>query len=446
MGICPISIDQYSTRNIIGIAKTGTGPWTYKLSVNNSIIGTYNTSKKYYIFIHQFTETGSNIPYMIDIVDSLGNHETDTCNITVNPGTGTALSVQLSINPSTITLNQSVTFTANVTGGLAPYSYKWANLPTPCSGTSNSITCVPVNVGTYNISITVTDSNNNTALATGTLVINPSSIPIVTSITPASGATGVGISTIVTAKFNEAMNTTTINTGTFLLKNTVTGTIIPVTVSYDNNTFMATLTSSSPLAYLTKYTAIVKGGTNGVKDISGNSMTADYTWFFTTKQRLYSIWSSSTVPGTVTDPDTSAVELGVKFRSDINGRITGIRFYKGPNNTGTHVGSIWTKTGTLLGKVTFSNETASGWQQANFATPIVINANTTYIASYHTNVGHYSVDDNYFATSGIDNPPLHALKNGVDGGNGIYIYNANSAFPNMTYLSSNYWVDLVFTE
>ena len=40
--------------------------------------------------------------------------------------------------------------------------------------------------------------------------------------------------------------------------------------------------------------------------------------------------------------DTSAVELGVKFRSDVAGYITGIRFYKGPDNTGTHVGHLWT--------------------------------------------------------------------------------------------------------
>ena len=52
-----------------------------------------------------------------------------------------------------------------------------------------------------------------------------------------------------------------------------------------------------------------------------------------------SIWSASSVPGTATDPDTSSTEVGVKFRSDVAGTITGIRFYKGSTNTGTHVGS-----------------------------------------------------------------------------------------------------------
>jgi hypothetical protein len=57
-----------------------------------------------------------------------------------------------------------------------------------------------------------------------------------------------------------------------------------------------------------------------------------------------------------------------------------------------------------------------------FASPVPITANTVYVASYHTNVGHYSQDLSYFATAGVDNPPLHALANGVSGGNGVYRY------------------------
>jgi hypothetical protein len=158
----------------------------------------------------------------------------------------------------------------------------------------------------------------------------------------------------------------------------------------------------------------------------------------------YTIWSSASVPGIVADPDTNAVEIGVKFRSDSNGVITGIRFYKSTANTGTHVGNLWTSSGQLLASVTFTNETASGWQQANFSTPVPISANTIYVASYHTNVGRYAGDNNYFATSGVDRPPLHALSNSTTGGNGVYRY-GSSGFPNQTYRASNYWVDVVFT-
>jgi hypothetical protein len=82
--------------------------------------------------------------------------------------------------------------------------------------------------------------------------------------------------------------------------------------------------------------------------------------------------------------------LGVKFRADVSGFITGIRYYKSPTNTGTHVGSLWTSTGTRLAQVTFTNETASGWQQVNFTSPVAISAGTTYVASYHTTTGHYA--------------------------------------------------------
>jgi O-glycosyl hydrolase len=158
------------------------------------------------------------------------------------------------------------------------------------------------------------------------------------------------------------------------------------------------------------------------------------------------IWPSSAVPGTADSGPDSAVELGVKFKSDVAGRVTGIRFYKATANTGTHVGNLWSSAGTKLATATFSGETASGWQQVSFATPVAITSNTVYVASYHCTVGHYSEDDNYFASKGVDNPPLHALANGVSGGDGVYAYGTSSAFPNSTWNAANYWVDVVFAS
>src|SRR5262249_1235270 len=102
------------------------------------------------------------------------------------------------------------------------------------------------------------------------------------------------------------------------------------------------------------------------------------------------IWAASAVPWHVDVNDPSAIEVGLKFRSDIDGYINGIRFYKAATNTGVHVGNLWTSSGALLASATFSSETASGWQQVMFGTAVRITANTTYVASYHTNVGHYS--------------------------------------------------------
>ena len=151
----------------------------------------------------------------------------------------------------------------------------------------------------------------------------------------------------------------------------------------------------------------------------------------------------SAIPTTFTTC-SSPVELGVKFRSDVDGTITGIRFYKVAGDNTTHTGSLWSSTGTLLATGTFSGETASGWQVLTFSTPVAITANTTYIASYHTGAPVY-YSYNYFLSAGADNAPLHALQNGVDGSNGVYVYGTGGIFPNQSYLASNYWADVVFT-
>src|SRR5436190_6143172 len=79
-----------------------------------------------------------------------------------------------------------------------------------------------------------------------------------------------------------------------------------------------------------------------------------------------SIWNPAATPAIASNADPQAVELGVKFKSDIDGTITGIRFFKGPQNTGTHTVSLWTTGGALLARTVSSGETASGWQQVSF--------------------------------------------------------------------------------
>ncbi|XVV15478.1 DUF4082 domain-containing protein [Actinoplanes sp. CA-131856] len=157
-----------------------------------------------------------------------------------------------------------------------------------------------------------------------------------------------------------------------------------------------------------------------------------------------SIWPTTAVPANPSEADTAAVEVGVKFRSDADGFVTGVRFYKGSANTGTHIGHLWSATGTNLGTVTFTGESASGWQTAAFATPVAISANTTYVASYYAPNGRYASDDGAFATAGVDNSPLRALRDGEDGANGVYRYGTGGGFPTNTYQSANYWVDVVF--
>ena len=165
----------------------------------------------------------------------------------------------------------------------------------------------------------------------------------------------------VTATFSEAMDPSSINGSTFELRNAANS-LVPATVSYDPATLKAILTPSIPLAASSSYTATVKGGTLDprAKDVAGNGLSANVVWTFTTAAAPNcpcSGWSSSATPGNPSVADPGAVELGVKFRSDLSGYITGVRFYKGSANTGTHRGNLWTFDGQQLATAIFTSET-----------------------------------------------------------------------------------------
>jgi methionine-rich copper-binding protein CopC len=264
--------------------------------------------------------------------------------------------------------------------------------------------------------------------------------PVVTSTTPGNSATSVPVSTSVTATFNKPIQA---GTAAFSLTdpngNTVAG-----TTSLDSSGTVLTFTPNAQLSQATVYKVTV----NGAISTTGAAMAAPVKWSFTTSGTTAcpcTIWESDATPSIASASDTGSVELGVKFQADTNGWITGIRFYKGANNTGTHVGSLWDSSGHLLSQVTFANESAAGWQQANFSSPIQVTAGTTYVASYLAPKGGYSASPAAFASAGVDNSPLHAPSSPASGGNGVYLYTSSPAFPTNTYNATNYWVDVIFT-
>jgi hypothetical protein len=136
--------------------------------------------------------------------------------------------------------------------------------------------------------------------------------------------------------------------------------------------------------------------------------------------------------------DGQNYEMGTEFGSTVPGTITGIRFYKDASETGVHTGHIWNGAGTLLASVTFTNETASGWQQANLTSPLTIASNTTYVVSVNTG-NQYYVATNYGLSSKITNGSLYS----VVGTNGVY--GSPGAFPTNSFESSNYFRDVVFS-
>ena len=158
------------------------------------------------------------------------------------------------------------------------------------------------------------------------------------------------------------------------------------------------------------------------------------------------IFTSTNVPAKPWNNDgQGGIELGVKFQASQDGFITAIRFYKGEGASGTNTGSLWTSTGTLLGRVVFTNETTSGWQQMELSTPVAITAGVTYLVSYHNSNGDYAATNPFFTEATI-NGPLRALASGEEGPNGVYAYTASPTFPTNASQTNNYWVDVVYTR
>lgn len=207
------------------------------------------------------------------------------------------------------------------------------------------------------------------------------------------------------------------------------------TVSYNASTQTVTFTPNANYTGTASFTYSIADTGGGTASATASLLVNDPT--------TASLFNPTTAPSIVTVNDPSAVELGMKFTSSQNGQITGLRFYKGPINTGTHVADLWSSTGTLLASATFTNETPSGWQQVNFSSPVAVTAGTTYIASYHTNSGDYSADPNLFATA-LTNGPLTAPSSPSSGGNGVYAYGGTSLFPTNSFNSTSYGVDVVF--
>lgn len=186
------------------------------------------------------------------------------------------------------------------------------------------------------------------------------------------------------------------------------------------------------------------GFTYTVVDGRGGTATANVALTVAPKPAGSTLFAANATPAVTNTNDSVSVELGMKFTVTADGTITGMRFYKGSQNTGTHTGTLWTGTGTQLATLVFTNETASGWQSASFSSPIAVTAGTSYVISYHAPNGHYSATSNYFASTGVTNGALSAPSTTAGGGNGVYAYGAATAFPTSTFGATNYWVDVYY--
>ena len=323
------------------------------------------------------------------------------------------------------------------------FSYDWQGLANGV--TRGPLTALPTaeagGNGVYRYGASTFPDQNGNANYWVDVVYRPSADstpPTVTATSPAASATGVGTAASVSATFSEPVDPASVAVTLASGSTAVAGSL-----SFDAVTRTATLRPTAALAAGTTYTA-----TATATDIAGNGMTVARTWSFSTAAAgsCPCTLFAGAAPVTAASDDAGSVELGVRFSADVDGWVTGVRFYKGPGNTGTHTGSLWTSDGTQLATGTFTDETGSGWQDLVFASPVAVTAGSTYVASYHAPSGRYAADGGYFSSAGADAAPLHAPASGAAGGNGVYAYATGTTFPSSTWQATNYWVDVVFAQ
>ena len=129
-------------------------------------------------------------PYVltVSVEDALGAIvQGRSATISVAPALGP---VGLSASGSQWVSGEPYTFGASVTGGLAPYTYLWAGLPSGCSAADTPyLTCTaPAGPGYYNVSVTVTDALGVTSRSTPVSVQVAPALAVTLKVTPAIGA------------------------------------------------------------------------------------------------------------------------------------------------------------------------------------------------------------------------------------------------------------------
>jgi hypothetical protein len=203
-------------------------------------------------------------------------------------------------------------------------------------------------------------------------------------------------------------------------------TAVPGTSSFNATSGVVTFTPTAALGWSTTYTATVSANSGAV---------AGGTWSFATQGQPVSLFPTGT-PATVNAKAALAIQVGTRFKSSAAGVVTAIKFYKGTSNTGTHTGYLWNSSGTKLATVTFTNETASGWQTATLSTPVRLTIGTEYRVSVYGASTYYSVTTGGLSSVAL-NGPLSTIATG-----GAYTYGAT--YPSTT-TTNKYWVDVIFS-
>lgn len=137
--------------------------------------------------------------------------------------------------------------------------------------------------------------------------------------------------------------------------------------------------------------------------------------------------------------DNTPINVGFKFKPIVSGQVLAIKVFIPLGYIGDRTVSLYDSNGALLATATlFEDGYKNGWQNIDFANPVQVTGGLTYVASWFSN-GPYAYEANSFTSDIIAN---NISIPSVD--NGVYSYSTAPEFPNLTYNSTNYFVDVVF--
>ncbi|MGP5698702.1 DUF4082 domain-containing protein [Glutamicibacter arilaitensis] len=208
--------------------------------------------------------------------------------------------------------------------------------------------------------------------------------------TPLDTARSVAVATAIGATLSEHSDPATVH---ITVKN-ASGQEVAGQSAYDQSTRRATFTPDASLAEGEAYTVVL-----AARDLTGNDVSCGQAWSFRTMLPVpedpsacpCGFYNDQQIPADPAVNDGTPVTLGTRFSADTDGVLNGLKFYRSPGESGAHTGWLYSATGSVIAQVQFPDDSAMGWQYAQFDSPVAIKAGTEYVGAYRRNSSRRAV-------------------------------------------------------
>ncbi len=141
------------------------------------------------------------------------------------------------------------------------------------------------------------------------------------------------------------------------------------------------------------------------------------------------------------DPNPTARQLGVRFKSDVAGAITRLRLFRRAESS-ARTAYVWTTGGVRVGRADFpAAGKHGGWQEQELLAPVTVPANTTMVAAFVAPSGEAAP----YLPGGFDTPLRRGpLQTDPDGSGSVSVSGSVSALPSTSEGNDNYMIDVNF--